>query len=256
MVCVLGPDLKTCRDALEMAVRAPSVHNTQPWRWRIRPDRIDLRADTRRHLTATDPLARAMVVSCGAALHHLEVAFAVLGWGVHITRCPDPADPDLLASLTFSPRPVAESDVQLAAAVMLRQSDRRRFPAGLLPTGSVRAISSAASRYGAAARVVPDRLLPQLADPMREAAVRHATDADYLAELAEWSGCRGTAEGVPARNTPPARSDAELPVRAFVDSELREHTSMPDAAQWLVVCTTHDIGSRSCAPVRRPAPCC
>lgn len=240
MDLLLGPDMTTCRDAVEMAVRAPSVHNSQPWRWRIHRDRIDLYADTRRQLIATDPLARAMIVSCGAALHHLEVAFAVLGWQTHIVRCPDPADPDHLATLTFSPRPAAERDVQLAAAVMLRQSDRRRYPAGLLPAGSVRAVSAEAARYGAAARVVPDGLLPQLADPMREAAARHATDPDYLAELAEWSGCRGATDGVPARNTPPARSADELPVRTFADPELGEHSALPDAAQWLVVCTPRD----------------
>ncbi|WP_156910450.1 hypothetical protein [Nocardia mangyaensis] len=43
--------------------------------------------------------------------------------------------------------------------------------------------------------------------------MRQATDADYLAELAQWSGCQGATEGVPARNTPLAHSPEELPVR-------------------------------------------
>ncbi|MGW6421647.1 hypothetical protein ACWF82_03140 [Nocardia sp. NPDC055053] len=46
--------MTTCRDAVELAVRAPSVHNTQPWLWRIRPGRVDLFADFRRQLAATD----------------------------------------------------------------------------------------------------------------------------------------------------------------------------------------------------------
>ncbi|WP_345498605.1 Acg family FMN-binding oxidoreductase [Nocardia callitridis] len=223
-----------------MTVRAPSVHNTQPWRWRILPDRIDLYADSHRHLKATDPLARAMVVSCGAALHHMEIAFAVLGWGVQIMRFPDATDRDLLASVRFVPRPIADTDIQLAAAILLRRSDRRRFPAGELPAGSIRAIAAAGCRLGAAARQMPERFLHQLGGPMREAADRHAIDPEYCAELAAWSGCHGAASGVPARNTPAARSADELPVRAFAGPELPEFTSAPDAAQWLVVCTPND----------------
>lgn len=28
-------DRRTVRSALELAVRAPSVHNSQPWRWQL-----------------------------------------------------------------------------------------------------------------------------------------------------------------------------------------------------------------------------
>ena len=65
--------------AVEHALRAPSVHNTQPWRWRIRPDAVELHADWNRHLVATDPDRRDLVLSCGAALHHLQVALAARG---------------------------------------------------------------------------------------------------------------------------------------------------------------------------------
>ncbi len=41
--------------AVERAVRAPSVHNTQPWRWRVGDDAVQLHADWTRHLVATDP---------------------------------------------------------------------------------------------------------------------------------------------------------------------------------------------------------
>ena len=46
--------------ALALAVRAPSLHNTQPWRWRIAPGRIELHADRGRrldHIWVTPALA-------------------------------------------------------------------------------------------------------------------------------------------------------------------------------------------------------
>ncbi|MDT7613701.1 MAG: hypothetical protein QOF00_1148, partial [Pseudonocardiales bacterium] len=68
-----APDLAA---AVTRALCAPSVHNTQPWRWRIRTAAAELHADPRRQLDATGPDRRDLVISCGAALHHLQVALA------------------------------------------------------------------------------------------------------------------------------------------------------------------------------------
>src|SRR5690606_6798678 len=67
-------------DAARAAGAAPSVHNTQPWRWRVYPDRLDLFADRSRQLTVADPDGRLLTVSCGAALHHARVALVAAGW--------------------------------------------------------------------------------------------------------------------------------------------------------------------------------
>jgi len=73
-------DRPPVEDILSLACRAPSVHNSQPWRWRAEGDRIDLFADYRRQLVYADPARRDLMMSCGAALHHLQVAAAGLGW--------------------------------------------------------------------------------------------------------------------------------------------------------------------------------
>ena len=79
--------------AVERALRAPSVHNTQPWRWRVDDDAVQLHADWTRHLVATDPDRRDLVLSCGAALHHLLVALAARGLEAQSTGCPTPTTP-------------------------------------------------------------------------------------------------------------------------------------------------------------------
>jgi hypothetical protein len=80
--------------ALALAVRAPSVHNSQPWRWRLRPHGVDLYTDAIRRLPRTDPEGRDQVISCGAALHHLLVALADAGRGARVRRLPTrPAPP-------------------------------------------------------------------------------------------------------------------------------------------------------------------
>ena len=76
--------------ATERALRAPSVHNSQPWQWRISDGVVELHADPNRHLVGTDPDRRDLVISCGAALHHLTVALADLGVSTTTERLPDP----------------------------------------------------------------------------------------------------------------------------------------------------------------------
>ena len=88
-----GFDERVLNDALVRAVRAPSVHNSQPWRWRVGPHGVDLYTDATRRLPRTDPDGRDQVMSCGAALHHLLVALADAGQGARVRRIPDPARP-------------------------------------------------------------------------------------------------------------------------------------------------------------------
>jgi hypothetical protein len=54
------------RTALSMAIRAPSIHNSQPWCWRIRPHGVELLTDATWRLPRTDPVGRDQVMSCGA----------------------------------------------------------------------------------------------------------------------------------------------------------------------------------------------
>ena len=99
-------------EAVRHALRAPSVHNTQPWRWRIDDGddddtggRVELYADLNRHLYATDPQRRDLVISCGAALHHLLVALAHIGRRATVLRMPDPEDPTHLATVVIGGAP-------------------------------------------------------------------------------------------------------------------------------------------------------
>ncbi len=76
---MLPPQLLS--DAVEMACRAPSLHNSQPWRWVAEgTSTLNLYAEPGRALTTLDPLGREIYLSCGAALDHLVVPLAAAGW--------------------------------------------------------------------------------------------------------------------------------------------------------------------------------
>lgn len=115
------------RQIIELACRAPSVHNTQPWSWRVDGGRIDLFADLSRQLPVTDGQGRSLTISCGAALHHALVAAAGLGLKARVTRLPDPRNPSHLASIELvASRRTSQAAADLRALEQ-RCTDRRRF---------------------------------------------------------------------------------------------------------------------------------
>ncbi|WP_280444691.1 Acg family FMN-binding oxidoreductase [Nocardia brasiliensis] len=234
------PDDNTVKTALALAVRAPSVHNSQPWRWRIGSRSVHLYLDPTRALPATDPDQRDMVISCGAALHHLRVAFAALGWSAVVHRLPNPADPNHLASIELLRHRPTPAEIELSAAISHRQTDRRHYTSWEIPPGYLGLAAERAAALGAVMRKAGDRSREHLIAATRAAAVRHAMDSEYRFELANWSGRHSAADGVPARNTPAPRSKDELPARTFVAPQLSDTAREPDFAELLVVGTSGD----------------
>ncbi|WP_280358480.1 Acg family FMN-binding oxidoreductase [Nocardia otitidiscaviarum] len=192
------PDHETIVAALELATRAPSVHNTQPWLWRFDGDRLVLTADADRLLPTTDPLGRQLVISCGAALDHARTAFAEFGWHTDIARVPDPRRADRLAVLEFRPWPDPPAALRRRAhAISRRHTDRLplREPEGWDDVlGGLRALA-AARRVGI--DVLDDSVRPRLAAASRRLGELRHRDVLYETELNWWTGHYGTRDGVP-----------------------------------------------------------
>lgn len=89
-------------EAVRIATFAPSLHNTQPWQWRVDGATLELYADPIRQLAVEDPGGRLMVLSCGATLHHARIALAAQGSTVAVERLAGHDRPRLLARLALS----------------------------------------------------------------------------------------------------------------------------------------------------------
>ncbi|UXA20121.1 Acg family FMN-binding oxidoreductase [Mycobacterium sp. SMC-4] len=212
------PDAKTLRSALALAGRAPSVHNSQPWQWRVGEHSLHLYAKPDLLLPRIDPDGRDLLLSCGAALNHCAVALAALGWQAKLHRLPNPADPNHLAALEVYPYPAAELDVTLAAAIPRRRTDRRHYSSWPVPRGDIALMGARAARAGVILRRVDD--MDGLRELVTEAAARHLADPEYLAELTTWSGRYASTAGVPARSVPGANGTGVVPLRSFAGGVL------------------------------------
>lgn len=221
------PDDFTVKTAVAMAVRAPSVHNSQPWYWRIGQSSLHLYADQDRLLRETDPDGRDLILSCGAALHHLRVGFAALGWGAEVHRLPNPDEPDHLAAVTLHRHDPDQDEIAMAAAIPRRRTDRRRHSSWTVPRGHLEAMAKAAALEGTVLQVAENSARYYLATAIEEASRRHTGDPAYRTELAAWSGRHISPDGVPARNTPaPDDTPGALRSRPFADPLL---VQPPDA---------------------------
>jgi hypothetical protein len=214
------PDSETVQTVLSLASRAPSVHNTQPWRWRVGADSLHLYADRRLHLPSTDPDGRDLILSCGIALHHCVIALAALGWQSKIHRLPNPDEPEHLAAVEVYRRPPGEVDITLAAAIPRRRTDRRHYSSWSVPPNYIALMGARAARAGVMLRQIES--LPHLQDIVARAVWRHAIDHDYMAELTAWSGRYGSLAGVPARSTPESDTAAPVPPRLFAGPALAQ----------------------------------
>jgi nitroreductase len=244
------PDHETVRGAIALATRAPSVHNTQPWQWLLGERSVHLMADWSRHLPATDPDGRDLLISCGATLHHLRVALAALGWASEVHRIPNPANPDHLAALELRPHRPSEQNVALAAAIPNRRTDRRGFSSWAVPTAHLDLMTHRASNAGALLVPVTDeRYRYHLVRAIASATARQEGSPEYAAELAAWTGRSTVAgDGVLAASTlsGPSRH-GDTPMRTFPRGTLADSTAdgLEDDAGELFVLATPDDDPRS-----------
>jgi hypothetical protein len=216
-------DRATLRAAIALANRAPSVHNSQPWNWRIGDSSVHLFADLERALPATDPEGRDLRISCGAALHHLRVALQAAGLEARVHRLPDPASPEHLAAVELVSRRPSPDDLALAAAIERRRTDRRVFSTWPVPMELLGELAgAAAAEEGILELILDSTQLWTVTRLVEQAAVDQALTPGHTQETAAWTGrSRTAAEGVPVTAVP-AEPAGTVPVRHFRGGALRQ----------------------------------
>ncbi|MFU8849710.1 Acg family FMN-binding oxidoreductase [Micromonospora sp. SL1-18] len=203
-------------EAAATSGRAPSVHNTQPWRWKVLSDALELRVVRDPRLAATDPENRLVTLSCGAALHHARVALAAEGWTAVVERLPDPTQPQLLARLTGFRHTGADPDaMHLVQCMQVRHTDRRPVREEPVPGPAVDAIVQAAGAEGVRLQVLhPDQVL-ELAAAAGQAAAIAAEEPELREELEYWTSRADAGTGLPPEVLPERAPETTVPGRDF-----------------------------------------
>lgn len=237
-------DTDVIRDAVQLACRAPSLHNTQPWQWVAEGSRLLLFLDDSRRLPSTDKSGREALISCGAVLDHLRVALAAAGWASHVDRFPDPNNPDHLASVDFSPlSPVTDDHRRRAEAIRHRRTDRLPFAAPRNWESFEPVLRGAIDAATVHLDVIADEVRPQLARASRLTESLRLYDSAYHTELYWWTGHFETSEGVPRSSLLSSSESDQVDIRRdFPVSPHHERSASlgPDQSTVLVLSTDED----------------
>jgi Nitroreductase family len=213
-----GTATDKARFAVRYAILAPSSHNTQPWRFIINGEELLVCADRTRSLANIDPFDRELIISCGAALFNLRVAFAHFGVPVEITTFPQSSDPDIVARVVFrASGPIFKDLSELFNAITKRTTNRGPFSAEDVPAVIIERLKSAAALEGvdvAFAQELAQR--ERLATLIANADRRQFDDPRFRRELAAWIHPSRKDDGMPAASQGlRALTDAATPVIAM-----------------------------------------
>jgi hypothetical protein len=191
-------DTEVIKDAVRLACRAPSLHNSQPWRWVADGSGLHLFVDTSRAMYSTDRSGREAIISCGAVLDHLRVTMAAAGWRTNVDRFPDPNHRDHVASIDFVPMDyVTDAHRRLADAVLLRRTDRLPMAAPPDWESLERVLRAVVDDDVAHLDVIGDDDRPQLAEASMLTESLRLYDTSYHAELNWWTAPFETIDGIP-----------------------------------------------------------
>lgn len=212
---------RTPAEVLARAARAaglaPSVHNTQPWRWLVHRDRLDLYAQRDRQLGHADPHGRLLTISCGAALHHARVALLAEGWQPLVEPLPTPDDPDLLARLRLGDRIGASPEaIRRFQTAQVRRTDRRPLATIAVPPAALAAIRAAVEAEHVHLHLLRPEQVSDLAVAVARASELTGDDQPVRAELSYWvGGPHPPGTGLPPAAIPTQPPQTTVPVRDF-----------------------------------------
>jgi hypothetical protein len=239
------------------AARAPSLHNSQPWRFRLREDAVELHSDPGRMLRVVDPDGREMLISCGAALYGLRLGMRELGFQPVTEILADPGQPGLIARVRPGSRArPSREERELIAALPHRHTHRGPFGPGRVPDRLLDALVRDVAAEGADLILLsePDEI-SEIAELTAAASRAQRASPQIRAEARRWARPADSVarDGVPARarigtaGTPPSRRQREeqpahrrLPQRDYgVPGELPSGGPLPSATA--VLATAEDL---------------
>ena len=170
------------RELVRYATLAPSGHNTQPWRFRLRADGIDILADVSRRTPVVDPDDHHLYVSLGTAGENLALAANARGrpGELHFDASGDGA-------VTFTFGGPIDLDSTLSEAIPKRQSTRAEFDGRSVSPTDLQLLARAAAIPGVDLVLLTERpQINEVRDLVLAGNSAQIADPAFVRELKHW----------------------------------------------------------------------
>ena len=186
-----GDSAEKLQFLLRYAILAPSSHNTQPWKFSVAEDEIQVLVDRTRWLKVADPDQRELYISVGCALENLLIAAEHFGYGHQVAYFPEPANEELVATVKFMPHgePSPFREPALFDAISSRHTNRKFYEERPIPQSDLQHLQNRCVEEGIWLHMTDDLEIKRKAD---ELIIRGDTiqfsDPAFREELGYWIG--------------------------------------------------------------------
>jgi nitroreductase len=172
---------------LRYAILAPSTRNSQPWRFEVQGNVVELYAEPPMPQPISDPDGREMYISLGCALENLLVAAEHFGFAPDVSYFPEGTGSALVARMTVGTggtRSSGRAEITLDALVH-RHNDNRRYRAARIPDHARRRLEACRVEPDLRLDLTDDHLFQRWVDQLtREADRLEFADPEFRRELA------------------------------------------------------------------------
>lgn len=170
---------------IEYAIKAPSGHNAQPWRFVVRDGGVEIRPDFKRKLPVCDPYDRELYISIGCALQNLLLAAGEKGYSHLCKFCKDD-EGALYVDLDLEKGEIVKSS--LFKQVSKRQTNRSVYDGLVLPSNAIKMVQQLTLEEGVNIRFYQKgtKEFDVLAEFVAKGNEYQLSDKRYRRELISW----------------------------------------------------------------------
>lgn len=168
-------------EVVRYATLAASSHNSQPWKFVVGQDAIEIHPDTTRALQVVDPTGRELWISLGCALENLAIAARAAGYAPSVTY-PDSANLIRVGLTAHTPL-----GGPLFDAIRVRQSTRSDFDGRPLDATDLGRLRALAPEPGITLRFIDGATeLKTVSEHVGAGDLVQYADKAFVSELIEW----------------------------------------------------------------------
>ncbi len=168
-------------ELVRYASLAANGHNTQPWKFAVKDNAIEIHPDYTRRLPIVDPLDRELWMSLGCALENLLIAARTVGYAVEVVY-PDVDDFIYVRLTADSPQ-----DEPLFSAIPLRQNTRSEYDGQTIATAELNQLETLPREPGVVLHFVTQPVeLETVLEYVNQGNLNQYADKPFVNELVSW----------------------------------------------------------------------
>lgn len=175
----------TMRKLVAWGIKAPSGHNTQPWRFRLMENGIEIHPDFSRALPVVDGDHHALYASLGCAAENMMIAATREGLGARLDLSRDEKG-QVFITIQFKPDSRVEPDV-LFDQIERRQSTRNKYRDQQVPPSDLEKLRNSFRFEGISLLTLTEKeAMEQLTPFIIDGSNRQFENRAFVKELISW----------------------------------------------------------------------